>query len=206
MNDIQSLRSEFDQDGFVILRGFFNKEELADLDTRTEAYLERGEFREKVFKTQKANRGTLKNLNATDPYFNDLLRKGAPAQTVSALLNEDIHPATAAFFDRIPGDDTGVLPHFDALKKQRRGATLWIALDKSSTENGCLYCVRGSHREEYEAVVGIPDFDKNSSDAVPIELEPGDASVHSALTVHWSNINTSSKHRRGVSFFYWSVE
>ena len=42
-------------------------------------------------------------------------------------------------------------------------------------------------------------------DAVAAEVAPGDAVIHSALTVHWSGPNRSDRPRRAVSFFYWGA-
>ena len=121
---------------------------------------------------------------------------------MSYLLDDELHPATAAFFDRIPGEETAIEPHFDALGHRRKGATLWIALDDSRKENGCLYYVKGSHKRKYESKLGLTGFDEFTEGAFAVELNPGDAAVHSALTIHWSYPNQSQRSRRGVSFFY----
>ena len=48
----------------------------------------------------------------------------------------------------------------------------------------------------------IPNIDRESADVIAAELEPGDAVVHSAHTVHWSGGNHSDEPRDAVSFFY----
>lgn len=199
--DLNALREEFTRDGCVVIRNFLDSAELAELDARTEAYLERGKHRE-LFAKKKAFAGTLKNLNADDEWFDHLLRDGRPAEVVSYLIDDELHPATAAFFDRLPGEESGIAPHFDALGHRRVGATLWIALDDTSKENGCLYYVKGSHRQKYESKVGLAGFDESTEGAFAVELQPGDAAVHSSLTIHWSYPNQSERSRRGVSFFY----
>ena len=199
--DLNALRANYSRDGCVVIPNFLDRAELAELDARTEAYLARGNHRQKFAKA-KAFQGTLKNLNADDEWFDRLLREGRPAQVVSHLLDDELHPATAAFFDRLPGEETAIAPHFDALGHRRNGATLWIALDDTRKENGCLYYVKGSHKQEYESKVGLAGFDEFTEGAFAVELNPGDAAVHSALTVHWSYPNQTQRSRRGVSFFY----
>lgn len=199
--DLDALREEFSREGCVVIPNFLDPIELAELDARTESYLERGKHREQ-FAKKKAFAGTLKNLNVHDEWFDRLLREGRPAHVIAHLLEDALHPATAAFFDRLPGETSGIAPHFDALGHRRQGATLWIALDDSRKDNGCLYYVKGSHKKKYESKVGLEDFNASTEGAFAVELKPGDAAVHSALTVHWSHPNQTNRSRRGVSFFY----
>ncbi len=201
---MSDLRESFERDGYVVLPRFLSADELAELSARTEAYLDRGNYRE-LMKKRSVFQGILKNLNVDDGWFADLLQNGRPAQTVKQLLGDEVDPATAAYFDRIPGEKQAVAPHFDAIGHRRKGATLWIALDKASKENGCLYYAKGTHNEKYDHQVGLPNFDETTPGAQAIELEPGDAAVHSSLTVHWSNPNRSQRSRRGVTFFYWAA-
>ncbi|MYD43629.1 MAG: phytanoyl-CoA dioxygenase family protein [Gammaproteobacteria bacterium] len=202
--DVAQLRADFRRDGYVILPGFLNAEELTELDTRIEAFLDTGNIRE-AMKSKAKFAGTIKGLDRKDEWFSALLNQGKPAQMVSQLLEDDLDTGTAALFDRIPGEDEGIQPHFDSLGHRRDGATLWIALDHTSTENGCLYYAKGSHKQKYESVVGLPNFDESTPGAMPVQLKPGDAAVHSSLTVHWSNPNQSERSRRGVTFFYWAA-
>src|SRR5947209_984461 len=75
--------------------------------------------------------------------------------------------------------------------------TCWMALDESTTENGCLYYVPGSHRWNLLPVTGLTgdmdeirtvltDEQKEQFHPVPIQLKPGECSFHHALTVHGS--------------------
>ena len=80
------------------------------------------------------------------------------------------------------------------------GATIWIALDRADEENGCLRYVRGTHKLELPNKMGL-DFDADSEGAIAVEVSPGDAAIHSALTVHWSEPNRSDRSRRAISYF-----
>ena len=202
--DLNALQEAFSRDGCVVIPNFLDAVELAELDCRTEAYLERGQHRKKF---AKANlfQGTLKNLNVDDEWFDQMLRDGRPAHVVSQLIGDELKPATAAFFDRIPGEKTAIAPHFDAIGHRSKGATLWIALDETRKANGCLYYVKGSHLQSFDSKVGLPGFDESTPGAFAVELNPGDAAVHSSLTVHWSHPNKTQRSRRGVSFFYWAA-
>ena len=197
------LKQEFERDGFLILRSFLAQDELKELTCRTESLLSRSDQFKRIA-TRRAFQGVLKNLQKDDTWFDDLLLNGKQVKLISGLLDDDLEPATAAYFERTPGEDQGIDPHFDAIGHRRPGATLWISLDRATVENGCLYYLKGSHKDHYESKVGIKGIDRSDPCACAIELEPGDASIHSSLTIHWSNPNKSEIQRRAISLFYWA--
>ena len=198
------LREEFERDGFLILRDFLSQEELLEVTKRAEICVSRCRERTEQSK-QKAFIGTYKNLQGDDPWFEEMINSGRPKQMVASLFDKDLYPMTVGYFSRIPGEEQGIDPHYDALGHRMGGATLWISLDRSTVENGCLYYLKGSHREHYESKLGL-EVDESTTGATPIELEPGDAAVHHSLTVHWSRANKSQLSRRGVNFFYFLSE
>ncbi|CAF3374997.1 unnamed protein product [Rotaria socialis] len=92
--------------------------------------------------------------------------------------------------------------------------TMWLAIDESDTENGCLRVVRGSHQEELakltddvsvQNVLGSythRDEDIDQEKIVDIVLKPGDISIHHPNIVHGSNANTSDRRRCGLTIRY----
>ena len=88
--------------------------------------------------------------------------------------------------------------------------TCWIGLDDSTTENGCLHYVPGSHNWDLLPITGLADdmdavqsvlsaeqqkaFDKR----VPVELKKGECSFHHGLTMHGSYENNSERPRRAT--------
>lgn len=204
--DYLKLRRLFDKDGFVVIKDFLNPDELRELVSQTNRYLDTIGY-EALSETssKRAFGGTRKNLQHVSPWFDQELRSGKPYLFVKNLLDSELKPATAAYFERIPGEEAGIDPHYDAIGHRSWGATIWIALDSARINNGCLYYASESHRVEYPSEIGISDFDKSADYATAIEIDPGDAAVHSSLTVHWSNPNRSQDKRRAISFFYWSI-
>ncbi len=82
---------------------------------------------------------------------------------------------------------------------------MWIALDRADRGNGCLHYAKGTHRRNLPARVGLPGFSAESEEAVAVEVEPGDATIHSSLTVHWSEANRSRRSRQAITYFYWAA-
>ncbi|MGH1360299.1 MAG: phytanoyl-CoA dioxygenase family protein [Burkholderiaceae bacterium] len=89
--------------------------------------------------------------------------------------------------------------------------TAWLAIDDSTTENGCLQVIKGSHRDrrlrahnQLEAgsevltqELDAAEFDE--SDAVDIELKSGQFSLHDVYLLHGSQPNRSAHSRRGMT-------
>lgn len=93
--------------------------------------------------------------------------------------------------------------------------TVWLAIDRSNQENGCMRVIPGTHNNgfsEYEEV----DKSKNlfrsqvknidDSQAVYFELERGECSLHDSRIIHGAKANTSPHRRCGYTMRYFSTE
>ena len=92
--------------------------------------------------------------------------------------------------------------------------TVWVALEESIIENGCLRVIPKSHigknlhehlHEDRQDLtlqqrMKAGSFDENT--AVDIELEPGQMSLHDVYMIHGAKANTSQKRRTGVALRY----
>ncbi|MEQ9238028.1 phytanoyl-CoA dioxygenase family protein [Coleofasciculus sp. E2-BRE-01] len=87
--------------------------------------------------------------------------------------------------------------------------TLWLAIDPSTPESGCLKMIPGSHQlplQDLELNTSEPNLlfsTLNSSyieaeKAVDVVLQPGDVSIHHPHIIHASEKNTSSNQRCGL--------
>lgn len=78
---------------------------------------------------------------------------------------------------------------------QPRMLTFWIALDDTSTENGCLEFAVGSHRAGRFG----DDSDLATFMTEPGEMRRGQISIHHCLTGHRSGCNRSGSPRRAFT-------
>jgi hypothetical protein len=88
--------------------------------------------------------------------------------------------------------------------------TVWISLDGSTREQGCMRFIPGSHRErkiyshhfehrdDYTLGQVIDDDQVDLNEARDILLEPGQISLHDVYLVHGSQANHSPKRRMGL--------
>ena len=89
--------------------------------------------------------------------------------------------------------------------------TVWVALEHSGVDNGCLRVIPRSHRDRvlhphlHEERTDLTlnqrmaegAFDE--ADAVDLELEPGQMSLHDVYMIHGARANTSTQRRTGVA-------
>ncbi len=92
--------------------------------------------------------------------------------------------------------------------------TVWMAIDDSTVENGCLRVIRGSHKDrrlKAHHTNPDPNFTLNQelspdeydeADAVDLILEAGQMSLHDVFLLHGSKANISAKSRRGMTLRY----
>jgi hypothetical protein len=88
--------------------------------------------------------------------------------------------------------------------------TVWISLDGSTPQQGCMRFIPGSHREhriyahhfehseDYTLAQIIDDDQVDLKQARDIVLEPGQISLHDVYLVHGSEANRSSRRRMGL--------
>ena len=136
------------------------------------------------------------------------------------FLGENLACFTAHYICKPPIDGQAVLWHQDGAYwklEPMKAATLWLAVDESTSENGCLRMIPGSHRMPLHNIKvrhdipnmlsSIVDYDEfDLADAVDIVLQPGDISVHHPHIIHGSERNTSAKRRCGLDLGYMSTD
>lgn len=92
--------------------------------------------------------------------------------------------------------------------------TVWVALDASTRENGCLRVIPRSHlarishahlhedRQDLALQQRLPETAFDAAGAADIELQPGEMSMHDVYMIHGANANRSTKRRAGVALRY----
>ncbi len=92
--------------------------------------------------------------------------------------------------------------------------TVWVALEPSTRDNGCLRVIPGSHRDrqlhphlhedrdDLTLQQRMADGIFTEDQAVDIELAPGQMSMHDVYMIHGAKANTSDQRRTGVALRY----
>lgn len=156
-------------------------------------------------------------LLAYDTWFLTVARQPAILDMVEQVLGSDFALWNSSFFakpakvgTRTPWHQDGEYWPIEPLAT----CTVWIALDASTTQNGCLRVIPGSHKSKQLAKHNRSDapnialnleLDQNAfdeSEAVDIVLQPGEVSLHDVYLYHGSEPNGSDHSRRGMTLRY----
>ena len=149
--------------------------------------------------------------------FLDLARDPEIVELVSGVLGDDIilwgchvfcKPASEGY--ETPWHQDG---HYWPIRPLAN-CTVWVALEASTVENGCLRVIPRSHAgkrlhahlHEDRSDLALNQrlargtFDETS--AVDIALQPGEMSLHDVYMIHGAKANRSQKRRTGVALRY----
>ena len=219
-NDPCRIREEektfFDENGYVVIRGFFSTDEIAPLRAAYDALVQEAEEeaagRKRGQLIQRSGLATAQESWRDQPYLQAIVQAGR------ALLGDDID----FWYDQIimkPAGNPGSTPwHQDAgywaanTPRARlangRGITCWLALSEVTAQHGCMQFIPGSHRggvvdhvsaahrsviNGAREAVGVDD-----RHAVRITMHPGDLSFHHSRTLHYTTGNEADTPRCGL--------
>jgi hypothetical protein len=229
----------FRQQGFLVVRGLVAPEEVAALNAHTDGILsgrlrvpgidsptpdapaeERHKFWERLHMPHRAM--AIHEQFLLHPRVIDVLE---------ALIGPDVLALQTMLFFKQPGQN-GQGFHQDSYYIPTQPNTLcgaWLALDRATEENGCLWFAVGSQNEpiypdddlglktgdrllsDITPIIGAsnPDPSKNTLSKiaaqyewVKVEADPGDVVFFGGHVLHWSHANTSSRSRRSFVSHY----
>jgi phytanoyl-CoA hydroxylase len=139
------------------------------------------------------------------------------------FLGPNLACFTAHYICKPPYDGQPVLWHQDGAYwtlSPMEALTVWLAVDESTTQNGCLRMIPGSQQlplHKPSVRTDKPNMLYSTSDEdlvrewadkcgiVNIELQPGDVSIHHPHILHCSEPNTSATRRCGLDIGYIST-
>lgn len=216
--DSDSLVRRFDRDGYVLLAELFPEARLREIEARLERYmvehaagLPAGDI---VYEADGRAVRNLWRMEAHDPWFAVLAQDPALVGLATALLGAPAVSQGVELFGKPPRIGSGVPYHQDNAYFNRvppEVLTIWLALDASTPENGCVAFVPGSHRWTPlpHAPSGVAGNSQGAllsgEEALEERAAPvprGGASVHHCLTLHRSDPNRSERSRRALLFVY----
>ncbi len=163
-----------------------------------------------------------RNLDTPHFRFPELLKfllDDRVLDVVEPLIGPDIGLFSSHFISKEPNKGLATPWHEDSnywdgrFDKFDGIVTVWLALDESTLENGCMKLIPGSHMRNdfiYEPCStdeniffkGITNIDEDS--AIPCVLKRGEFSLHDSRIVHGAKPNTSTKRRCGYTMRYFS--
>ena len=202
---------QFYEDGFIGPLDAFSREEMAD-------------FRQDMLAVENTNNTTFNFVTPRDRHFEmprlwNYMKHPAITERVAQLLGPDLLVWRTQIFQK-PGKAPAIQWHqastfmvedylnpglYPEDRSEIFQLTVWIAVDDTTPENGCLDFVRGSHTsvrtikfggEEgfYNAQFSL-EFERDPSKYVRIPCKAGQFIIFTERCIHGSGPNTTDRHR-----------
>ena len=212
----QAHHDAMERDGYVIVEGFFDAAETADLLRWTEEVSAAPEVpgRHMVYHedslTQPGVRVVqrIENFCPFHPAFDRVIRHGRLLDWTAGLMRAPVVLFKEKINFKMPG-----APGFKAHQDQQAGwtryapifVTAMVTIDPATIENGCLEMVRGRHRE---GLLG-EEWDPLQEDGLVLEpapTAPGDVIFFDSFAPHASKPNLTGSPRRILYLTYNAAE
>jgi hypothetical protein len=200
----------YHQDGYVIIRGMFDPEEIEPLQKacQEDPSLNGSQIKIEDGLGQGYKASVWTELG--DALLGVMPRMARIVDAVEVLLGEECYHWHSKIVRKQPSE--GLVPWHQGFGSWYEDGCLYpnivscsIAIDKNSIENGCLQVIRGSHlmgRIDNVSIGNTCGTDPvrlekimERLEVVYCEMEPGDVLLFHANTLHGSDPNTSDQYR-----------
>ena len=203
--------SDFQGNGFLIVRNLFDAEETGILRAAAQAD---SSFEHHVHNIDDVDGGKAQLVlwnEAGENLWGAVARSERIVNTMEQLLNDEVYHYHSKMSIKQPHIGGGWNWHQDYGYWYQNGclypdmASVFIALDPNIRENGCLKVLKGSHKmgrvdhDRYGDQTGADPERVNEAmkvmESVYVELDPGDALFLHSNLLHCSDQNTSEHQR-----------
>jgi ectoine hydroxylase-related dioxygenase (phytanoyl-CoA dioxygenase family) len=212
-------RRAYEQDGFVLVKSLFDAEEIGILRAAIEQDPQmRASIYDRTDAQGKATRMATWN-HPGDSVYGLAARSHRVVDTMEEMLGGEVYHYHSKLTAKEPFEGGAWEWHQDYGYWYHNGcvlpamASVMVALDRTTKENGCLQVLRGSHhagRVEHGILPGqqvgadprrVEEFKKHF-ELVYAEMEPGDGLFFHCNVMHRSDQNRSPNRRWTVLFCY----
>ena len=223
MNELDKLKKSYNLKGWVVFKKLFSADEINSVNLLINNFL-KNKIKTINKKTRIINftddkNKKIENINsfhelAQCSQIKKLAKKKNILNVAKTFLNSDPEFWGCELFNKPAKIDSPSPNHQDNYYWATKGSnalTIWIALDVSSKNNGCVHYYDGSHK--HGILAHEASFAKGSSQKISNtnflkkfkisypKLDAGDALIHHSLVVHGSSKNNSKNNRRG-----WTIQ
>ncbi|MFN0087030.1 MAG: phytanoyl-CoA dioxygenase family protein [Blastocatellia bacterium] len=203
----------FNRDGYISGLRLFTEEEIADHRRYFDGLLER------VLASGQDNY-SIKTAHLLYGKVYDLITNPRVVAYVRDLLGENVVGWGSHYFCKLPGDGRTVGWHQDAgywPLTPSKALTVWLAIDDADVENACMRFIPGSHHyghltwrltEESDSSLLNQVVPEAENFGAPVDnvLRAGEASIHTDLLLHGSEMNNSTRRRCGLTLRYTTAD
>ncbi len=204
----ESPLAQYEKDGYVISRNVIDAKLVEETRNHVAWLMERHpDLRPEQLHHE---------LITHDPFWVRLVGDRRLLDIAEPFIGPNIALFASHYICKPPHDGQPVLWHQDGSYwplEPMEVVTLWLAIDPSTVENGCMRVIPGTQHMDLQALRNREDLANvlgsgmdesliNEEDAVDLTLEPGDVSIHHPSLIHGSKGNHSPHWRRGLTIRY----
>ena len=198
MSEIAKVRECYSASGYVVVRGVVSGDLVREAEQHVHATIAQhpGVPFDKLHQSP---------LYLEDPFYLRLCRQPHLLDIAEQILGPDLALFATGYIIKSPASDMTVLWHQDGSYwplEPMEVCTLWLAITESGKHNGCMRVIPGTQRMDLQSLAERKDKSSllgtsldeslvDESQAVDLELEPGDVSLHHPHIIHGSNANES---------------
>jgi|SoiMethySBSTD1v2_1073268.scaffolds.fasta_scaffold208518_2 ectoine hydroxylase-related dioxygenase (phytanoyl-CoA dioxygenase family) len=207
--------SEFERDGFVVVRKFYDAAQTAEIERWTDELSALPEepgkhwvYREESLRSPAHHIvQRIEKFTEVHPGFAGLFHDGSLHHAVSELLGDEAVLFKEKINYKLPGGQ-GFKAHQDVLAGWNAYApfyvTALVAIDECTEENGCLEMAAGWHRRGLLSEEWKPLTEETIArmEFVPCPTEPGDVIFFDSFAPHRSGPNPTDHARRVLYVTY----
>ncbi len=205
---LQSARETYEREGFVVFPPVIDENLVREAQNHV-AWLQK---RHPELRPEQYHH----NLVREDPFWVRLVADDRLLDIAEQFIGPDIALFASHYICKPPFDGQAVLWHQDGAYwplEPMEVITLWLAVDDSLPENGCMRVIPATHRMDLQAVRQRTDVANvlsseidpaqvDESRAVDVVLRAGGVSIHHPNLIHGSNANRSPLRRCGLTIRY----
>lgn len=202
------IRAMYDEQGYVIVPKAIDAELVAEARSHIEWLMAKHPT------TRPENLGH--TLMANDPFWVRLISDDRLLDIAQEFIGPNIALFASHYISKPARIGMPVLWHQDGSYwplEPMEVVTLWLAVDDSTPENGCMRVIPRTQHRVLEQLVertdrpnvlnsGMDEKLVDESQAVDVVLKAGDVSVHHPHIIHGSNANSSDYRRCGLTIRY----
>jgi ectoine hydroxylase len=202
----------FNKQGYLIVRSLFAKEEVQALRSFAES---NDSLKESTFSKGDGEGGSIDMAlwnNVDDSLFGLFPRSERLVNRMEQLTGDEVYHYHSKLIQKNPGTGGAWTWHQDygywyqnGLLYADKVASVMVAVDQATKENGCLQVIEGSHNigridhlltgEQAGADMEVVNAAKAQLPHIHVELEQGDALFFHSNLLHRSDQNKSTKPR-----------
>ncbi|MGC4059458.1 MAG: phytanoyl-CoA dioxygenase family protein [Aquabacterium sp.] len=208
MLEIKSILDQYETNGYVVLRNVIDKDLLKEADEHIKWLGKKyPDLRPEHYHHP---------LMRDDAFWVRLVTDSRLLDIAEIILGPNIACFTSHYICKPPHNGHPVFWHQDGAYwalTPMDALTVWLAIDESTPENGCLRIIPGSHNiplDVPELRTDTPNMLYSSmrqelvdewvrrAGVEDVILQPGDVSIHHPKIIHCSEPNHSAKRRCGM--------